>query len=347
MGNIVNNIFREYDIRGIVDKEVDNNLAYNIGRGFGSYLINNNRNKIAISGDVRHSTDALMTHLESGLLESGINVINLGKLPTPLNYYSMYTDQIEVDAAIQITGSHNPSNYNGFKITYDKKPFYGEDIQLLYNMIINEDFTSGLGIKETFSIIDDYSNMIHRKIDIKNKIKVAIDCGNAAGCLVAPNLYKSFNIDLYELYSDIDGDFPNHHPDPTVDSNLVDLQKHVLDNQCDVGLAFDGDADRIVAIDGKGRIIRPDILMAIFLPYVISKGESMVYDVKCSKALEDVIIKCGGKPLMWKTGHSLIKNKMQEEIVNTVKRTGANIKGPIPLPTKMITLAMMMPYMLD
>jgi phosphomannomutase/phosphoglucomutase len=313
MANIVNNIFREYDIRGIVDKEVDNNLAYKIGRGFGSHLINNNRNKIAISGDVRHSTDTLMAHLESGLLESGVNVINLGKLPTPLNYYSMYTDKIKVDAAIQITGSHNPSNYNGFKITYDKKPFYGEDIQLLYNMIISEDFTSGVGSKENFNIIDDYSRMIHQKINVKDKMKVAIDCGNAAGCLVAPELYKSFNIDLYELYSDIDGDFPNHHPDPTVDSNLIDLQKYVLDNQCDVGLAFDGDADRIVAIDEKGRIIRSDILLAIFLPYVISKGEAIVYDVKCSKALEDVAIKYGVKPLMWKTGHSLIKNKMQEE----------------------------------
>ena len=206
-----------------------------------------------------------MIHLESGLLESGIDVINLGKLPTPLNYYSMYTDKFKVDAAIQITGSHNPSDYNGFKITYGKKPFYGKDIQLLYNIIINEDFTSGMGSKKNFNIIDDYSTMIHQKINVKNKMKVAIDCGNAAGCLVAPELYKSFNIDLYELYSDIDGDFPNHHPDPTVDSNLIDLQKYVLDNQCDVGLAFDGDADRIVAIDDKGNIIRSDILMAVFV----------------------------------------------------------------------------------
>ena len=313
MGNIKNNIFREYDIRGIVDEEVNDDLAYKIGRGFGSYLINNNKQNIGISGDVRHSTQSLMTYLESGLLDSGINVINLGELPTPLNYYSMYTNKINIDAAIQITGSHNPSNYNGFKITYEKKPFYGKDIQLLYDIIINKNFVSGAGYKTEFNIINDYFEMINNKIDIKNKIKVAIDCGNAAGCLVAPTLYKNFNIDLYELYSNVDGSFPNHHPDPTVDSNLVDLQKYVLDNKCDLGIAFDGDADRIVAIDEKGRIIRPDILMAIFLPHIISKGESVVYDVKCSKALEDTIVKSKGIPIMWKTGHSLIKNKMQEE----------------------------------
>ena len=313
MASIKNNIFREYDIRGIVGKEIDDDLAYKIGRGFGTYLINNNRKKIAISGDVRNSTDTLMTHLESGLLESGVDVTNLGKLPTPLSYYSMYTDKINVDAAIQITGSHNPSDYNGFKITYDKKSFFGKDIQLLYNIIINEDFVSGSGSRSSFNIIDDYSDMVNQKINIKNKIKVAIDCGNAAGCLVAPDLYKSFNIDLYELYCDIDGNFPNHHPDPTVDSNLVDLQNYVLNNRCDLGIAFDGDADRIVAIDEKGRIIRPDVLMAIFLPYIINPGDPIVYDVKCSKALEDMILRCGGKPLMWKTGHSLIKNKMHEE----------------------------------
>tara|TARA_Y100000994_G_C15697411_1_gene443846 strand:- start:1452 stop:2828 length:1377 start_codon:yes stop_codon:yes gene_type:complete len=313
VGEIQNNIFREYDIRGIVGKEINDNLALKIGRGFGTYLIRNNKKSIAISGDVRTSTDSLLEHLEQGLIMSGVNVINLGKLPTPLNYYSMHTDKIKVDGAIQITGSHNPANYNGFKITYNKKPFYGEDIQLLYNMIIAEDFDSGKGAKKSYNIIDDYCDMIHSKIKIDNKIKVVIDCGNAAGCIVAPELYKSFNIDLHELYCNIDGSFPNHHPDPTVDSNIIDLRNYVLNENCDIGIAFDGDADRIVAIDRKGRIIRPDILMAIFLPYIISKGDSIVYDVKCSKSLEDTILKYDGKPLMWKTGHSLIKNKMQEE----------------------------------
>ena len=279
MNKIQKNIFREYDIRGIVGEEINEVLAYKIGRGFGTFLINNNREKIAISGDVRPSTDTLIKHLESGLLDSGIDVINLGKLPTPLNYYSMYTDKIDVDASIQITGSHNPSEYNGFKITYDKKPFYGDDIQLLYKIIINKNFVSGQGSCNSFNIINDYSEMIHSKIKLKNRIKVAIDCGNAAGCLVAPELYKSLNMDLYELYCDVDGSFPNHHPDPTVDSNLVDLKNFILDNNCDLGIAFDGDADRIVVIDEKGKIIRSDILIAIFLPHTIKNGDSIVYDV--------------------------------------------------------------------
>ena len=155
--------------------------------------------------------------------------------------------------------------------------------------------------------------MIVNKIKISKKIKVAMDCGNAAGCLNAPNLYNKFNLELLELFCDVDGTFPNHHPDPTVDSNLTDLQKFVVENNCDIGVAFDGDADRIVAVDEKGGIIRSDILMAVFLPYILDPGDSIVYDVKCSKALEDTILKYQGIPIMWKTGHSLIKNKMKEE----------------------------------
>ena len=325
MDKIKKNIFRAYDIRGIVDKEITKGLAYKIGRGFASYLINNNGKKIAISGDVRPSTNILMKYLESGLLDSGIDVVNLGKLPTPLNYYSMYTDKMDIDASIQITGSHNPSEYNGFKITYKKKPFYGDDIQLLYRIIKNEDFIDGKGSLSSFNILQDYFDMIYSKIKIKDKIKVAIDCGNAAGCLVAPELYKNLNIDLHELYCDVDGTFPNHHPDPTVDSNLVDLQKFTLNNNCDLGIAFDGDADRIVVIDEKGRIVRSDILIAIFLSHVIDPGDSIVYDVKCSKALEDVILKYHGNPIMWKTGHSLIKNKMKE----TKAKLGGEMSGHI------------------
>ena len=164
-----------------------------------------------------------------------------------------------------------------------------------------------------YDIISDYNQMIQSKININKRLKVAIDCGNAAGCIVAPDLYEKFNIDLHKLYCDIDGSFPNHHPDPTVDSNLIDLQEFVIKNKCDLGLAFDGDADRIVAVDENGLIIRSDILISIFLSKIIKKGDSVVYDVKCSKALEDMINRFNGNPIMWKTGHSLIKNKMKEE----------------------------------
>ena len=309
----VKNIFRAYDIRGIVDKEVTNELALNIGKAYGTFLIRNSKKTIGISGDVRLSTDTLLENLTQGLLSTGIDVISFNKLPTPLSYYSLHCNSINVDAAIQITGSHNPSNYNGFKLTYDSKPFYGDDIQLLYSMILNEDFIQSKGKLSSYDMISDYNQMIQSKIKINKRLKVAIDCGNAAGCIVVPDLYEKFNIDLYKLYCDIDGSFPNHHPDPTVDSNLIDLQEFVIKNKCDLGLAFDGDADRIVAVDENGSIIRSDILISIFLSKIIKKGDSVVYDVKCSKALEDMINRFNGNPIMWKTGHSLIKNKMKEE----------------------------------
>ena len=309
----VKNIFRAYDIRGIVNEEVTNELALNIGKAYGTFLIRNSKKTIGISGDVRLSTDTLLENLTKGLLSTGIDVISFNKLPTPLSYYSLHCNSINVDAAIQITGSHNPSNYNGFKLTYDSKPFYGEDIQLLYSMILNEDFIQSKGTLSSYDMISDYNQMIQSKININKRLKVAIDCGNAAGCIVVPDLYEKFNIDLYKLYCDIDGSFPNHHPDPTVDSNLIDLQEFVIKNKCDLGLAYDGDADRIVAIDENGAIIRSDILISIFLSKIIKKGDSVVYDVKCSKALEDMINRFNGNPIMWKTGHSLIKNKMKEE----------------------------------
>jgi len=309
---VFNHIFRTYDIRGIVGPEVDENLAFLIGKAFGSYIKNNNKHTVAISGDVRPSTSSLISKLQEGLLSTGANVIDIGVLPTPLNYYSNYDSNLDIDASIQITGSHNPSEYNGFKITFDKKPFFGDDIQLLYKMIINEEFRLGEGKLSQYDIKSDYMRMVQSKIDINKRIKVAIDCGNAAGCVVAPELYKLFNIELLELYCDIDGNFPNHHPDPTVDSNLSDLQEFTVANGCDLGIAFDGDADRIVALDQDGGIIRSDILMSLFLPTLITDNDSIVYDVKCSKALEDMIVKYKGNPVMWKTGHSLIKNKMKE-----------------------------------
>ena len=309
----IHNIFRAYDIRGIVGTEITDELSLNIGRAFGSYILNKDKSVVGVSADVRPSSKSLLENLIDGLLSTGIRVINFNELPTPISYYSLHNEKINVDAAIQITGSHNPSNYNGFKLTFDSKPFFGEDIQLLYKMILNEDYLESEGELDTYDIISDYNSMIEHKININKRLKVAIDCGNAAGCLVAPSLFKKFNIDLYELYCDIDGTFPNHHPDPTVDSNLVDLQKFVLENGCDLGIAFDGDADRIVAIDEKGGIIRSDILMTIFLSSIVEPGDSIVYDVKCSKALEDMIKRYKGNPVMWKTGHSLIKNKMKEE----------------------------------
>ena len=313
MGSFPNHIFRTYDIRGIVGREITDDLSREIGQAFGTFMSKNSKKTIGVSCDVRPSSSSLLESLINGLLSAGMQVTRFGELATPVNYYSLHNPNLNIEAAIQITGSHNPSEYNGFKITYDGKPFFGDDIQLLYNMILSNDFIQGNGTCSDYNIITDYDNMIVNKIKISKKIKVAMDCGNAAGCLNAPNLYNKFNLELLELFCDVDGTFPNHHPDPTVDSNLTDLQKFVVENNCDIGVAFDGDADRIVAVDEKGGIIRSDILMAVFLPYILDPGDSIVYDVKCSKALEDTILKYQGIPIMWKTGHSLIKNKMKEE----------------------------------
>ena len=313
MNKFPKHIFRTYDIRGIVGSEITEDLSEKIGEAFGTFMSKKSKHSIGVSCDVRPSSSLLLDSLIKGLLSTGMQVTKFGELPTPVNYYSLHNQNLNVDAAIQITGSHNPSEYNGFKITYDGKPFFGDDIQLLYNMISSNNFFKGEGSLSEYNIINDYNKMVLGKIKLSKKIKVAMDCGNAAGCLNAPELYSQFDIELLKLFCDIDGTFPNHHPDPTVDSNLTDLQKFVLDNNCDIGVAFDGDADRIVAIDEKGGIIRSDILMAVFLPHILNSGDSIVYDVKCSKALEDTILKYNGKPVMWKTGHSLIKNKMKTE----------------------------------
>jgi phosphomannomutase/phosphoglucomutase len=220
---------------------------------------------------------------------------------------------MDIDGAVQITGSHNPPEFNGFKISYKQSAFYGDQIQELQELIKNSDFEPGNGSIEKVDIMTPYQMMMIKKIKIDKPLKVVIDCGNAAACLTAPRIFKEVGIETTELYCNVDGTFPNHHPDPTEDHNLVDLIKEIKSGDYDFGVAYDGDADRVVAVDENGGIIRSDILMAVFLPEVIQNtGDAIVYDVKCSQALEDMIIHYGGKPVMWKTGHSLIKDKMKE-----------------------------------
>ena len=304
-------IFREYDIRGIVEKDFTSDVVKNLGRAFGTYVIRSGGQKISISGDIRLTTPKLVKKFTEGLIDAGIHVLDMGILPTPANYFSMY--HLDVDGAVQITGSHNPAEFNGFKISYNKGAFYGKQILELKHLIKSKNFERGIGKVENIDIMNSYLNMLKSKIQLNKNIKIAVDCGNASACLVAPKIFKDLGIKTKELFCDIDGTFPNHHPDPTEDKNLKDLIKEVKSNNYNFGVAYDGDADRVVAIDEKGGIVRSDILMALFLPEIIkNKGDSIVYDVKCSQALEDMIIKYGGKPVMWKTGHSLIKNKMKE-----------------------------------
>ena len=303
-------IFREYDIRGKVNDDFPPEVVLNLGKAFGTFIKRSGGQEIALSGDVRLSTPSLIDQFKVGVLSTGIDVINIGILPTPVNYYSMF--KLDVAGAVQITGSHNPPEFNGFKMSRNKKSVFGESIQDLREIIEKEDFERGEGDEAPYNILRDYKKMISSKINLDKKLKVVLDCGNAAGAVCAPEIFRNFNIDLEELYCDVDGTFPNHHPDPTVKKNLKDLIEKMKTGRFDVGIAFDGDADRIGVVDEKGDVIWADQLMALFLPEIISPGDEILFDVKCSKSLEEMITRYGGKPIMWKTGHSLVKQKMLE-----------------------------------
>ena len=308
--NINQYIFREYDVRGKVEDDFPPEVVESLGKAFGTFIKRGGGQEIALSGDIRLTTPDLIEQFKIGVLSTGVDVINIGILPTPANYYSMF--KLGVSGAVQITGSHNPPEFNGFKMSRNKKAVFGDDIQSLYSIIQSEDYETGEGTEASYNILADYKRMIVSKIDIKGNLKVAMDCGNAAGAICAPEIFKNLNLELTELYCDVDGTFPNHHPDPTVKSNFTDLIDIMKKGSHDIGIAFDGDADRVGVVDETGEIIWADQLMALFLPELLEKGDEILFDVKCSQALEDMILKYGGKPVMWKTGHSLIKQRMSE-----------------------------------
>ena len=308
--NINPYIFREYDIRGKVVEDFPPEVVVLIGRAFGTLVKRSGGREVAISGDIRVTTPDLINYFKEGVLSTGVDVINIGIVPTPVNYYSLY--KLEVAGAVQITGSHNPPEFNGFKLSLHKKPVYGEQIKLMKKFIDKLDFDIGEGSETRYKILPDYNAMITNKISIEKPIKVVMDCGNAAAAINAPTIFNNLGVELTELYCEPDGSFPNHHPDPSVEENLLDLIQIMKSGQYDVGIAFDGDADRLGVIDETGDIIWADQLIAIFLPEVIEPGDKIIFDVKCSQALEDMIKKYKGEPVMWKTGHSLIKDKMAE-----------------------------------
>lgn len=308
--NLNKYIFREYDIRGKVADDFPPDVVESLGKGFGTFILRGGGQEIALSGDVRLTTPSLIEQFKTGVLSTGVDVINIGILPTPANYYSMF--KLEVAGAVQITGSHNPPEFNGFKMSRNKKAVFGESIQNIRTIIENQDYEMGEGTEVAYDILTEYKRMIVSKIDIQKPMKVVMDCGNAAGAICAPDVFKNLNVELTELYCDVNGTFPNHHPDPTVEANLKDLIDLMKTGDYDIGLAFDGDADRVGVIDETGDVIWADQLMALFLPEVLEEGDEILFDVKCSQALEDMILKYGGKPVMWKTGHSLIKQRMAE-----------------------------------
>ena len=308
--NINPYIFREYDIRGKVVEDFPPEVVVLLGRSFGTLVNRSGGREIAISGDIRLTTADLINYFKEGVLSTGVDIINIGIVPTPVNYYSLF--KLDVAASVQITGSHNPPEFNGFKLSLHKKPVYGDQIQIIKNFIDKLDFDVGEGSETRYKILPDYHSMIKSKINIERKMNIVMDCGNAAGSINAPTIFKDLGVQLTELYCEPDGSFPNHHPDPTVEENLKDLIDEMKTGKYDAGIAFDGDADRLGVVDETGEIIWADQLIAIFLPDLIEPGDEIIFDVKCSQALEDMIKKYKGKPVMWKTGHSLIKNKMSE-----------------------------------
>jgi len=304
-------IFRKYDIRGVVKEDFTDQVVENLGKAYGTFIKEKGAESTAVSGDVRKSTPRLKKLFSKGVLSTGVDVVDIGILPTPANYYSMY--KMDVDGAVQITGSHNPADMNGFKMSYNKKSIFGEDIQKIKKIIEEENFKVGEGTWSESSILEDYTQEIISNIELEKDIKIAVDSGNGAAGLVMPEVLEEVGCDVTPLYCEIDGSFPNHHPDPTVEEYIEDLIEEVKNGNYDCGIAFDGDGDRLGLVDEKGNIIWADYMMILFLDEIITDHESVIFDVKCSQALEDVIKEKGGQPLMWKTGHALIKEKMREE----------------------------------
>ncbi len=312
-------IFKAYDIRGIVDHTLTQDITYKIGQAVGSEVIKSGGDTIVIGRDGRLSGPSLATTLADGLRATGVNVIDIGVAPSPVVYYSSYSK--EVPSCIAITGSHNPPDYNGFKMVVDGTTLSAGRIQALKERILNDDFESGEGSYQQEEIIDDYIARIVNDVKPARKMKIVIDSGNGVAGATAPEVFKQLGCDVIELFSEVDGTFPNHHPDPSQIENLQDLITAVREHGAEIGLAFDGDGDRLGVITPNGEIVWPDRQMILFARDILSRnpGGEIIYDVKCSRSLPAEIEKAGGKATMWRTGHSFIKAKLKE--------TGATIAG--------------------
>ncbi len=312
MANINPFIFREYDIRGVVEKDLTEPVVESIGKAYGTYLQRQGGKSVSVGGDIRLSTERFRKVLIKGLISTGVDVVNLGVVPTPVLYFSLF--KLSVDGGVMITGSHNPAEFNGLKMSVGQNSLFGEEIQKLRKIIEAEDFLVGNGQVTKADILPEYIEDIASRINISGQLKVVFDCGNGAGSLVIEDLMRALGVNAYFMYCEPDGTFPNHHPDPTVEEYLSDLKDQVLKLNADLGIAFDGDADRLGVIDDKGEIIWGDRLLILFARNILKekKGQKIIFEVKCSQALPEAIEAAGGEPIMWKTGHSLLKKKMKE-----------------------------------
>ena len=305
-------IFKAYDIRGIVDKSLTTEAAYWIGRALGAEAAARGEQHIYVARDGRLSGPKLVEALSRGLLEAGRDVTDLGMVPTPVLYYAAY--ELGSGSGIMVTGSHNPPEYNGLKMVLGGTTLSGPDIQALHQRIIDGDLSQGQGQRDTADVVEQYIARITADVQLAKPLKVIVDCGNGVPGAVAPALLRALGCEVSELFCEVDGNFPNHHPDPSQPENLLDLKQALTEQHADIGLAFDGDGDRLGVVTPTGNVIWADRQMMLYARDVLSRnpGAEIIYDIKCTTHLARIIQQAGGKATMWKTGHSFIKAKLKE-----------------------------------
>ncbi|WP_293780246.1 phosphomannomutase/phosphoglucomutase [uncultured Oxalicibacterium sp.] len=319
MATLTQGIFKAYDIRGIIGKTLDAGIARDIGRAFGAAALAKGEKTVVIGRDGRLSGPELAKALAEGLQSVGVDVIDLGVVATPMLYFA--THMLDTQSGIMVTGSHNPPDYNGFKMVLAGEAIYGDTIQALYKTIVDGKFKDGAGTYRTHDIAAAYQKRIVDDTRLARPMKIVVDCGNGVAGAFAGDLYRALGCEVIELFCEVDGNFPNHHPDPAHPENLQDVIRALQETDAEIGLAFDGDGDRLGLVTKDGQIIYPDRQLMLFAKDVLTRhaGGQILYDVKCTRHLAPWISANGGEPLMWKTGHSLVKAKMRE--------TGAPLGG--------------------
>ncbi len=313
---IDNKIFRQYDIRGVWSKDLTPESVYLIGRAFGTLALNvlgKKSVRLSVGRDVRLSSGAIAEGLIRGLVSTGAGVVDIGECPTPVQYFSLH--RLDLDGGVMVTGSHNPPEYNGFKLSIGKETIFGDEIQRIREIAGAQEFAEGRGTVEKKEMLGDYAGYLKKDFSGFSGIKVVLDAGNGTAGLVAPRILEELGAEVIRLFCEPDGNFPNHHPDPVVPENLQALREKVMSESADLGVAYDGDSDRLGVVDSDGEIVWGDRLMILFAREILQKspGAAIIGEVKCSQVMYDDITRNRGKAIMWKTGHSLIKKKMKEE----------------------------------
>lgn len=313
------NIFREYDIRGIADQDLNDEAVERIGRAYGTFMARRGHKTVSIGRDVRLSSERIQNAMTRGINSAGLDVIQIGRVTTPITYFSIV--HLKTDGSVMVTGSHNPIEYNGLKMNEGLMSVFGDDIRAIHQLIQNEDFETGQGSVTQQDVVPAYKAMLKERITFYKPFKIVVDAGNGTAGPIAPDLLEDMGCEVIRMYCEPDGTFPNHLPDPTVLKYIKDLRGRVVAEKADLGLGYDGDSDRVGVVDGNGRVIFADQVLALLARDVLSRnpGSEILFDVKCSQMLPEEIRKAGGDPVMWKTGHSLLKAKMKE--------TGAPLAG--------------------